>query len=196
MKNEKIDRVNFDGKGFKISLKPNKKYPDLNAFTFGIDNMLWSNRFGIQFYDYDSKKPPSDLIMNTISYIFQDDLILYKTENGYHFISFEIINYKKTIENVDYLSKILIDQDYHALYNLTLRIAPKFLINDLSAYSIEPKFYMKKYNPSNLNYYSYYHLNYYRNYLGLPVHIFENYYKFKYYKPKFHIYRTRNKTKI
>lgn len=180
-------------RNLKISLDALEAFPELNAFCYGIDNSLWNNRHGIQFYDFDKKGYLSKNELDKILTIFDDDCIIYKSENGYHFISFAIIPYKKTLENVNKLQEIFPKQDYHSRYNLTLRISPKFRIDDLTEASHQPYFDCCMKQPKNKNFYSFYALRYYYNFLDLPNYIFSNYWQFKYYKCKYHIYRTRIK---
>jgi len=189
-------KTSFKGIGFNVDLSPNPKYPELNAFTFGIDNLLLcKDGFGFQMYDYDSETLLPKEVIDKILTIFPDDCQMFRTEHGFHFVSFRVIDYETTLLRVRKLAEIFPEQDYNPKYNLTLRIAPKFSIKDLSIISKAPKFYMELKEPSNTYEYAFYPLMYYFKHLGLPTKIFVKYHKFKYLMPKYHIYRTRYNTK-
>jgi len=159
---------------------PKKKYKTREQNTIGIANMTtwrWQgveNRLVMQFYDYDGDigKPG---IMSKIREIFENDCIIFKSRNGFHFVSFTLLDEKPKFvrKKASKLSKKL-GQDYTSgMKALVLRIAPKF--KDRIIVSERPSYYTIMKFPIQCTPIALNHLKLYRKYLGLPEYIYDFY---------------------
>jgi len=163
--------------------------------TIGINNVCYDKtnkkKYSVQFYDYDNKHlahsrdlgmPPAEL--NTILKIFPNDLILYRTKHGIHFISFTLlkgvfITKAKVLETTKLLNET---QDYFPYQKeLTLRVSGKWQKKRFSkkrkTISKKPKFSRLLKLPNKDNLISKTHLDFYFKWMSLPKEIHDLYKK-------------------
>ena len=166
-------------------LLPGKKYKTREQSTIGIANMTtwrWGgveNRLVMQFYDFDGELD-SNIFVKTIDEIrkiFPNDCLIFKSKNGYHFISFTLLDKKPKFvrKRASKLSKKLGQNYTSEMQALVLRIAPKF--KERQIVSERPKYYTilkfpRKDTPIAKN-----HLELYHEYLRIPEHIYNYYIK-------------------
>lgn len=165
-----------------------KKHPPLRAI--GINNICYDRtnrkKYSIQYYDMDIKESKMLIAeFNTILQIFPNDLILYQTKHGLHFISFTILdNIFISKANVLKTTKLLNEtQDYFPYQKeLTLRVSGKYKRKRLSKthkiISKKPKFLLFFKEPNKCSKISKNHLEFYFKWLNLPKKIYEYYLKY------------------
>jgi len=163
--------------------KKNMKYKTREQSTIGMANMTtwkWQgveNRLVLQFYDFDGDigKPG---IMAEISEIFENDCIIFKSKNGYHFVSFTLLDKKpKFVKKRAIKVSKKLHQDYTSgMKALVLRIAPKFKEREIV--SERPEYYLTWKFPVNNSIIAKNHLDLYHEYLGIPDFIYNYYVRF------------------
>lgn len=181
-------------------LKYNSQKLSLRAI--GISNWIYDEknkkRYSVQFYDYDfpngdKQIPREDLLV--ILEVFPYDVLMYKTKQGVHFISFSILRGQHTSKaRALETSKKLKKQDYWCEgKDMTLRVSAKWKLRFLRKRKIvskKPKFkgliktpdnliktQNKFLNSSNPSKYviSKKHLEFYWKYMDLPDWVYELY---------------------
>lgn len=158
----------------------NEKDGKLTHRAMGISNTvkLGNGTLGVQFYDYDGSLNPE--IIKRIKQIFPSDCLIYKTQDGYHFISFSLISRFKAKANAIMLSKELRQDYWSEQKDLVLRISPKWkpMFKWYRKESPKPRFYRCITRPiaHRVDFiYSRSHLEFYREYMGLPEDIYHEY---------------------
>ena len=164
-----------------------KKKPPLRCI--GINNICYDKankkKYSVQFYDMDINKSEMGFAeFNTILGIFPNDLILYRTKHGIHFISFTLlkgvfITKAKVLETTKLLNE---NQDYFPYQKeLTLRVSGKWQKKKLSkkrkTISKKPKFARLLKLPNKDNIISKTHLDFYFKWMSLPEDIYNLYKK-------------------
>lgn len=127
----------------------------------------------VQFYDIDREFTKSELF--EILRIFPNDCVCYKTENGYHFVSFTLQKIDTAKAKALKLAKSLNEHYGCSPCRLVLRIAPKVDINDaeLSPAPVFFKFFKK---PKQFSRISLGHLEIWKKHMNLPDEVY-NFYK-------------------
>ncbi len=156
--------------------------------TFGIANIFKDGlrdvgkntpEFGLQFYDFDGDFTQKE--MKRIFEIFPNDLFMYKSKHGYHFISLTLMNIDLAIRNANTLSRNFKTQDYILPIKdcryLVLRIAPKWNKSSKLKVSDNPEFDHVIQYPQKKTIISGNHLDFYYKYMNLPKSIYECYLK-------------------
>lgn len=170
-----------------------KRKPQLR--TIGINNICYDKsnkkKYSIQFYDYDNKHLDhleyirmAPVELKAILEIFPNDLILYRTKHGIHFISFTLLKgIYISKANVLQVTKLLNEsQDYFPYQKeLTLRVSGKWGKKRFSkkrkTISKKPKFARLLKLPNKDNIISKTHLDFYFKWMGLPKEIYNLYKK-------------------
>ena len=172
----------------------------LNLRTMGISNWVYDSPnkklYSIQFYDYDLNDGKlTKEVMNEILKIFPLDCIMYETKQGIQFISFALrFGLLYTKSRAVKTSKELLQDYWTEAKDLTLRIAPKWDKN-YNEMSFKPKFkgIVRRPDPEG-NRISGKHLDFFRDYMGLPNWVYEKYSTCdkRDYKYKIYHYKTRD----
>jgi len=162
---------------------PKKKNKTREQTTIGVANMTtwkWQgieNRLVLQFYDFDGDIGEIG-VMGEIRKIFQNDCIIFKSKNGYHFVSFTLLDKKpKFVKKRAIKVSKKLNQDYTSgMKALVLRIAPKFkereIVSERPSYYTIMKF-PRRDTPIAKN-----HLDLYHEFLGIPDFIYNYYVKY------------------
>lgn len=174
----------------------NYPYEEYPLYALGVSNVVYvkENRFGLIFYESDSKKIERSILSKIIK-IFPNDLILFETRRGFHFISFTLFNYDDVRVMIYALSKIL--GSHYGVYKhqLVLRVTPKKRVSDQTIVHDSPKFYKFLKKPKKDSFVSLKHLKTYSTNCSLPEEVL-NYYlsncKCLAGKVCFYYYRTKD----
>lgn len=177
----------------------------LNLRAMGVSNRVYDKEnekiYSIQFYDYDINQTTrmTQAELNTILKIFPYDLLLYRTKQGLHFISFALLHgLRITKSRAIETSKLLGNQDYWTqARDLTLRVSAKWKILRFSkireTISKKPKFSRLLREPNKYRI-SEKHLEFYYKYMGLPEDVYNLYHDCdkRDYEIKIYHYKTRD----
>jgi len=154
--------------------------------TFGIANIVKDGEkfvgkntpeFGLQFYDFDGDYNSEEF--QKIQEIFPNDLFIYKSKHGYHFVSLTLMDIDLAIRNANTLSRNFKNQDYILPIKdcryLVLRVAPKWNKESKLKISDNPAFLQVVQFPKKKTIISGNHLDFYWRYMNLPQPIYEFY---------------------
>lgn len=178
----------------------------LDLYAISVSNQL-SDCLGVQFYDYDTSQKPIDflknrLILKIISEIFPFDCNLFHSTNGYHFVSFTVLNLKRTVNKANNLTNKLSGQDYSMTDYLVLRTSPKWRIPKEGHYSEKiletpaPYFLKQLSKPKPNTIISYKMLKLFIRYCKLPKSAVMPYNGLKQNDLNLKVYRYRAKAKL
>lgn len=182
----------------KLTKKQWDEYPydTYPLYALGISNIVVINnvKLAVTFYELDDKKTTKEILTEIIK-IFPNDLVMFETRAGYHFLSFTLFNYDDVRVMIYALSKIL--NSHYGVYKhqLVLRVTPKKRVSTQEVVHSAPMFYKLVKKPKKNSLISFRHLTTYNTKCGLPDDIV------KYYKDNcrcilgkvcFYYYRTRD----
>jgi len=165
--------------------------------AMGVSNLVGKNIGAIQFYDIDMPEPIHELVLDNIvseviSAIFPDDCVIYRTTHGYHLVSFSVISVWEAKANAISVSRILCQDYWSEQKDLVLRISPKWKLKKFTkgreVVSHKPRYWLTKQVPQGRSAYSKNHLDLYKEFLGLPVRLYNKYLEFPMCKQELKIY--------
>jgi hypothetical protein len=162
-------------------------------YAMGMGNSLdkgskFNENFkAIQFYDYDKNCLPKDVFKQILE-VFPYDCMVFKTLNGFSFISLTVLDsWKVAKDNAVMLSKKFREDYTSGMKELVIRVSGKFRRKDHKKVSHKPFFLglikpLKEKKTISLN-----HLNFLDNAGILPKWVYEYYTKNRYDLRKYEI---------